>query len=157
DVEQLGQLGIVHQPRLGEPAVRQPAALGQCDQFLDVRAKLLRLGGGGGDLLVLDQRGRHVAEQGRTVARGALKLTMANAVAHGSILSFVWGPYEVSPARRFSGGPPLPPKQSGERCGPPVARSQAESAWLVKDFAPGNRLPYRISIKFLLLIGMHYI
>src|SRR5205823_13621415 len=111
---QLGQLRLVHEPRLGEAAVAEAAALGERDQLFDVRAKLLRLGRRGGDLLVLDERGRHVAEQGRTVARSTLKLTMANAVAHGSVLSFVRGPYEVSPARRFFGGPPSPRNTSGE-------------------------------------------
>src|SRR5207302_6879484 len=97
-VEQLGELRLVHQPRLRQPTVRQTAVLGERDQLLDIRPKLLRLGRRGGDLLVLDERGRHVAEQGRAVARGALKLTVANAVAHGSALSFVRAPYEVSPA-----------------------------------------------------------
>src|SRR5205085_2899560 len=107
-VKQLGQLRIVHQARLGDAAVRKTAALGQRHQLLDVRAKLFRLGRGGGDLLVLDERGRHVAEQGRTVARGALKLTSAYAMAHGSS-PFVRGPFEVSPARRTSWEPPLIP------------------------------------------------
>ncbi len=69
-----------------ETAVGQAALLGQRHQLLDVRAKFLRLGDGGGDLLVLDERGRHVAEQGGAVARGTLKLTAANAMAHGYFL-----------------------------------------------------------------------
>ena len=60
--------------------------LGQRDQLLDVGTQLLRLGRGGRDLLVLDQRGGHVAQQGGAVAGGALKLTAANAVTHIQIL-----------------------------------------------------------------------
>jgi hypothetical protein len=71
---------------MGEAAVAEAALLGQRDQLLDVGPKLLRLGGGGGDLLVLDQRGGHVAEQGGAVARGALQLAAAD-VDFISILS----------------------------------------------------------------------
>src|SRR3569623_1429210 len=55
-------------------------------QLLDGGTQFLRLGGGGGELLVLDQRGRHVAEQGRTVGRGTLQLTAAYAMTHGNFL-----------------------------------------------------------------------
>ena len=105
---------VVHQARLREAAIRQAAMLGERDQLLDVGPKLLRLGDGGGDLFVLDERGRHVAEQGRAVARGALKLTAANTMAHRSFPSFVWGPYQVSPARRWFGAAPSPLNGSGE-------------------------------------------
>jgi hypothetical protein len=57
-----------------QAAVRQPAALGQRDQLLDVGPQLLRLGRGGLDLLVLDQRRGHVAQQRGAVARLALQL-----------------------------------------------------------------------------------
>src|SRR3954463_3361564 len=97
DVEQLGELSIVHQPRLGEAAVRKATVLGERDQLLDIGTKLFRLRGRGQDLLVLYERCSHVAEQGRTVAGGALKLTAANTMAHRSFLSFVRGPYQVTP------------------------------------------------------------
>src|SRR6185312_15394007 len=110
DVEELGELGVVHQPRLSEPTVRKPAVLGERDQLLDVGAKLLRLGRGRRDLLVLDERGRHVAEQGRAVAGGALKFTAANTMAHGIFLSFVRSPYEVAPATQHLGAAAQKPK-----------------------------------------------
>src|SRR5690349_18754316 len=113
-VEQLGELRVVHQPRLGETPVRKPAALGQRNQLLDIRPKLLRLGDGGGDLLVLDERSSHVAEQGRAVAGGTLKFTAANTMAHGSFLSFVRGPYQVTPATQFLRATALSPNDNGE-------------------------------------------
>src|SRR5436190_15514506 len=130
-VEQLDQLRVVHQPRLREATVRKTAFLRQRHQLLDIGAKLLRLGKRRGDLLVLDQRGRHVAEQGSAVARGALKLTSANTMAH--IHSpFVRGPCEVSPARRFFGGPPLPRNSNGEHSARRTRCPQAEMRRFVK-------------------------
>jgi hypothetical protein len=70
---------------------------------------------------VLDERGRHVAEQGRAVAGGALKFTMANAVAHGAFLSFVRGPYEVTPATQRFGRLRKSPNGNGELISPPDA------------------------------------
>src|SRR5262249_41251056 len=81
-VEELGELRVVHQPRLGKTAVRKSTALGERDQLLDIGAKLLRLGRPRRDLLMLDERSRHVAEQGCTMTGGALKLTAANTMAH---------------------------------------------------------------------------
>src|SRR4029079_3259343 len=103
-----------HQPRLCETAVRKPAALGERHQLLDIGAKLLRLGSRGGDLLMLDERASHVAEQGCSVAGGALKLTAANTMAHGSFLSFVRGPCEVTPATQHSGRRRKSPNDKGE-------------------------------------------
>src|SRR3954452_23989297 len=77
--------------------------LGERDELLDIGAKLLRLGRRRRDLLMLDERRGHVPEQGCTVARGALKLTAANTMAHRSFLSFVWSPFEVAPATQISG------------------------------------------------------
>jgi hypothetical protein len=91
NVEQLGQLGIVKQAGVGQTAVRQAAALGQRDQLLEVGTQFAGLGGGRGNLLVLDQRGREIAEQRGAVRGGALKLTMANLVAHDSFLRSLGG------------------------------------------------------------------
>src|SRR3712207_8885910 len=49
-VEQLDELSIVQQARMGKAAVRKATLLGEGDQLLDIGAKLLRLGGRGGDL-----------------------------------------------------------------------------------------------------------
>src|SRR5205085_5761334 len=100
---------------LGEPAVAETTLLGQGHQLLDIGAKLLRFCRRRGDLLVLDERGRHVAEQGRAVARGALKLTVANTMAHGSVLSFVRGPCQVTRATQFFGATAQSPNDNGEQ------------------------------------------
>ena len=89
--------------------MRQAALLRQRDQLLDVRAKLLRLGDGGGDLLVLDERGRHVAEQRSAMGRGPLKLTAAYAMAHGNFLRSLRGRVRY-------------PRPGGVRTGPPPIR-----------------------------------
>ena len=81
-VEQLLQLGVVHQAGMGEAAVGEAALLGQRHQLLDIGAKLLRLGGRGGDLLMLDEGGGHVPEQGCAVAGGALQLTAGDFMTH---------------------------------------------------------------------------
>ena len=83
-----------------QTTVRKTALLGKRDQLLDIGAKLLRLGDGGLDLLMLDECRRLVTEQGRTMARGALQLTAANTMTHGNFPSFVRGPCEVTPAWR---------------------------------------------------------
>src|SRR5690606_11496948 len=93
----------VHQPGVRQAAVGEPATLGQRDQLLDVGAQLLRLGRGGLDLLVLDQRGGHVAQQGRAVARLALQLAAGNAVLHVRT-PFVRRPCKV-PRSRLPSGP----------------------------------------------------
>jgi hypothetical protein len=49
---------------------------------------------------MLDESGRHVAEQGRTVAGGTLQLAAADAMTHSSLPSFVPQPFEVLRARR---------------------------------------------------------
>src|SRR3569623_1097143 len=84
--ELLHQLRVGEQARVRQATVGQATLLGERDQLLDVGTQFLRLGGGGGDLLVHDQRGRHVAEQGRTVGRGTLQLTAAYAMTHGNFL-----------------------------------------------------------------------
>ena len=60
----------------------QVAALGERDELLHDRPKLLRLRQRGDDLLVLDQRRRHVGEHRRAMARGAVQLAARFAVAH---------------------------------------------------------------------------
>lgn len=50
--------------------------------LFDVRPHFLRLGQSGHDLLVLDQRGGHVAEHRITVAGLALQLTAGNFMTH---------------------------------------------------------------------------
>src|SRR5687767_3503994 len=42
-VEQLLELGLVQQPRLGEPAIGEPALLGERHQLLDIGPQLLGL------------------------------------------------------------------------------------------------------------------
>ena len=68
-VEQLLDHGDVAHLRDRLAAGVQVAALAERDELLHDRAQLLRLGQGGGDLLVLDQRGRHVGEHGLAVLR----------------------------------------------------------------------------------------
>src|SRR5947209_14002648 len=113
--------------------------LGQRHQLLNIGAKLLRLGGGGRDLLMLDERGRHVAEQGRAVARGALKLTSADTMAHGSF-SVRQGSVSGNPGQADLQGAAQNPVTFGE------PRAQAEKARAVKltgvspwCFAPAAR------------------
>src|SRR5262249_1637869 len=121
-VEELRELHIVHQSRLGETTVRQAATLGKRDQLFDIRAKLLRLCRRRRDLLMLDERSRHVPQQGSTVAGSALKLTAANTMAHGSFLSFVRGPCQVTPATQHLGRPRIYPNGNGELSSPPDAK-----------------------------------
>ncbi len=106
DVEQLGELSVVHQARMGQAAVRKSALLGQRNQLLDVGAELLRLGGGGGDLLMLDEGGGHVAEHCRAVGRGTLQLAAGDAMTH-FFFSVRQGPVQGSPSQAaLSGGGP---------------------------------------------------
>src|SRR3546814_13934628 len=79
----LHELGVVHQPRHGEPAIGQAALLRQRHELFGIGPKLLRLGDGGRDLLILDERRRHIAEQCRAMAAGALKFTSADTMAPG--------------------------------------------------------------------------
>src|SRR5262249_57611977 len=112
----------VHQRGVGETTVRQPATLGERDQLFDIGTKLLRLCRRRRYLLMLDERSRHVPEQGSTVAGGALKLTAANTMAHDSFLSFVRGPCQVTPATQHSGRPRIYPNGNGELSSPPDAK-----------------------------------
>src|SRR5262249_16592772 len=60
----------------------QVAALAEGDQLLDNRTQVLRLGQRGGDLLVLDQRGRHVGEHGAAMLGRAIELAVGVTVTH---------------------------------------------------------------------------
>src|SRR5262249_23028562 len=64
------------------PARVQIAALAERDQLLDDRAQVLRLRQGGDDLLVLDQRRRHVGEHGATMLGLAVELAVSVSVTH---------------------------------------------------------------------------
>src|SRR5690606_17290241 len=59
------------------------ATLAKGYQLLHDRAKFLRLRKGGDDLLMLDERGRHIGEHGLTVARGSVQLAAGFSVTHG--------------------------------------------------------------------------
>src|SRR5947209_2067561 len=86
---------------MSEAAVGEPALLRQRDQFLDIGPQFLGLGGRGQDLFVLDERGRHVAEQGCAVAGGALELTSGDAMTHG--LAFRSSGDRAGPSKRATG------------------------------------------------------
>src|SRR5262249_23744209 len=60
----------------------QIAALAECDQFLDDRPQVLRLRQRGHDLLVLDERRRHVGEHGAAMLAGAVELAMGITLTH---------------------------------------------------------------------------
>ena len=85
----------------------QAAALAERDQLLGDRPQLLRLRQRRGDLLVLQQRVRHVAEHGEAVAGGDAELPAGNSVTH-RILSGAQNGSSSRLARSsmFSGGQP---------------------------------------------------
>src|SRR5690348_3329202 len=74
---------------------------------------------------MLDEGCSHVAKQCGTMARRSLKLTAADTMAHGSFLSFVGGPYKVTPATQLSGRPRKCPNGNGELSSPPDGRSSS--------------------------------
>src|SRR5690606_9872023 len=65
--------------------VCEAAALGEGDELFHIRAQLAGLRQGGGDLLVLDEGGGHVLEQGGAVCGSTAQFTAGNAVAHWSL------------------------------------------------------------------------
>ena len=99
-----GYTRIVKQTSVRQTTVRKAALLGERDQLLDVRTQFLRLGDGRHDLLVLDERGAHVAEQGNTVSRGTLQLTTAYTMAHDSFLRSLRGRSTEPQTRRCEKG-----------------------------------------------------
>src|SRR5262245_23252934 len=60
----------------------QVATLAERDQFLDDRPQVLRLRQRGDDLLMLDERRRHVGEHGAAMLAGAVELAMGVSVTH---------------------------------------------------------------------------
>src|SRR5262245_37487792 len=63
----------------------QPTALAEGDELLDDRPQVLRLRQGRDDLLVLDQRRRHVGEHGAAMLGGAVELAVGIPVAHRTL------------------------------------------------------------------------
>src|SRR5690606_15715708 len=61
--------------------------LAERDELLNIGAKLLRLGQSGHDLLMLDERDRHIGEHGLAMACGAIELATGFSVAHGPFSS----------------------------------------------------------------------
>src|SRR5205085_4177836 len=88
-VEQFLDLIEVAQLRDGLAAQSEAALLAERDQLLDDRAQLLGLRQRGDDLLVLDQRGRHVGEHRTAMLGGAVELAVNLAVTHWTIPSSV--------------------------------------------------------------------
>src|SRR5262249_39558385 len=82
DVEELLDHGDVADFGDGLAPRVQIAALAQGDQLLHDRAEILGLGQRRHDLLVLDERSRHVAEHGAAMLRRAVELAVGVAVAH---------------------------------------------------------------------------
>src|SRR6185437_12314117 len=80
--KELLHLGLVANLRDRLAAGMQVTALGERDQLLDDRPQFLGLGQRGHDLLVLDQRRRHVGEHRLAVAGSPVELTVGVTVAH---------------------------------------------------------------------------
>src|SRR5262245_46457384 len=130
DVKQLLDHGDVADLGDGLAPRVQIAALAQRDELFHDRAQILGLRQRGDDLLVLDQRGRHVAEHGAAMLRRAVELAVGVTVAH-RVLRFLrrsfrssawaWGPEST----RLSNGP--------------------RSAWPARRYCPGasRALPCR--------------
>ena len=68
----------------------QAATLAQRHQLLDDRTQILGFWQRGDDLLVLDQRGHHIAEHGAAMLRRAVELAVNLAVTHRSTSSLVF-------------------------------------------------------------------
>jgi hypothetical protein len=62
----------------------QAALLGERHQLLDDRPEILGLGERGGNLLMLDESGRHVGEHRRAMLMGAVELAASIGVSHGA-------------------------------------------------------------------------
>src|SRR4029077_10861311 len=102
----------------------QIAAFAERDEFLHHRAKLLRLRQRRGDLLMLDQRGAHIAEHRLAMLRRAVELAVNLAVTHRISPSLLC----VATVRRTlrSGGLPAFARKS---C--PAIRPGMTNDWLV--------------------------
>ena len=64
----------------------QISALAERNELLDHGPQILRLRKGGHDLLMLDQRRRHIREHGTPVLGFAVELAMGVTVAHERLL-----------------------------------------------------------------------
>src|SRR6185437_7157713 len=84
--EQLADRFLVAQARESQAAVGNAIGLGERDQRLGHAAQFLRLGQGGTDQLVLEQRGSHVLEHGFAMRAGAIEFASGFLVAHGESL-----------------------------------------------------------------------
>ena len=89
-VEELLDDRLVLELRDRLAAGMQVAALAERHQLLDDRTQVLRLGQGGDDLLMLDERGRHVLEHRLAVLGRAVELAMSLAVTHCPVPSSGW-------------------------------------------------------------------
>src|SRR5262245_20509545 len=88
-VEQFLDLVDVAQLGDGLAAQRKAALLAEGEQLLDDRAKLLGLRQRGDDLLVLDQRSRHVGEHRTAMLGRAVELAVNPSVTHWTIPSSI--------------------------------------------------------------------
>src|ERR1700759_4618018 len=95
-VEQLLDLIDIADFGDGLAAHGEPALLAERHELFDDRAKFLGLGQRGDDLLVLDQRGRHVGEHRAAMLGGAVELAVNLAVTHETN-SFFFGVATVRP------------------------------------------------------------
>src|SRR5436190_20131718 len=100
--EQLADDFTVAQAREREATVRQGRVLAHGDERLRDAAQLFRLGDGGHDFFVAQQRDRHVAEHGQAVGGGAVEFTTAVLMTHKYL------------PNRFSPTPPLPRAGEGK-------------------------------------------
>ena len=77
-------MGVLLEPRGGQTARVQVAALAQRDKFVRYPLEFLGFRQGRLDLLMLDQGPGHVGEHGLAVLVGAVQLAVAASVTHFS-------------------------------------------------------------------------
>src|ERR1700727_3728309 len=104
----LDQIGVA-QARNREPTRVQVAALAKRYQLFDHRAKVFGLWQGGRDLLVLDERLRHIGEHRLAMLGGAIESPLGVSVVHlacllfGSAAAVPWNGRSLSPSPFGSG------------------------------------------------------